>query len=196
MDEDVKKCCDWYYVWINYILVLVVDVIYFNFVYYWESFIGVLLEFLWVFFDYQGLENVVFISCRVYVLLLGMNLQVYDEVEFKYILDELVLFWNYCWEYDKNLEEFFDCCESLQVEGYFFKLIVVGEFYVLWLKVFVIVKNKFFECLFYWGFVKDFNVYVGLLKLVIILFVISWQDFFGGSVVEVFYCGFYLLLFR
>ena len=195
-DEDVKKRRDRHYAWINYTSALAADAIYFNSAYHRESFIGALPEFLRVFPDYQGLENVASMSPRAHVLPLGMNLQVYDEIEPKYTLEEPVLLWNHRWEYDKNPEEFFDCCESLQAEGHPFKLIVVGESYASRPKVFATAKNKLSERLLHWGFAKDFNAYVGLLKSATILPVTSRQDFFGGSVVEALYCSLYPLLPR
>ncbi len=193
-DEDVAQKRDRHYAWINYTSALAADAVLFNSHYHKDSFIQALPGFLKAFPDHKGLPTVDQIAAKSNVLPLGLNLQSFDEVEARYEAEVPVLLWNHRWEYDKNPEAFFTCCEKLHDEGLAFQLMVLGESYSARPKVFEAVKSKLADRILHWGFAEDFGAYASLVKSATVLPVTSRQDFFGGSVVEAMYCGLYPLL--
>ncbi|MEL7226833.1 MAG: DUF3524 domain-containing protein, partial [Cyanobacteria bacterium J06576_12] len=193
-DEDVAQKRDRHYAWINYTSALAADAVFFNSQYHHDSFLGALPAFLKVFPDYKGLGTVTQIADKSSVLYLGMDLRAFDPIEARYKSDIPVLLWNHRWEYDKDPEAFFACCEQLHDEGLDFRLIILGESYANRPAVFDAVKEKLSAKTLHWGYAEGFADYAGLVKSAHILPVTSRQDFFGGSVVEAMYCGVYPLL--
>ena len=193
-DEDVKQRRDRHYAWINYTSALAADAVFFNSQYHHDGFLSALPGFLKAFPDYEGLGTVDQIWQKSSVLYLGMDLRAFDAVEARFQSDVPVLLWNHRWEYDKNPEAFFGCCEQLQEEGLDFRLIVVGEAYAKSPAVFAAAKEQLSSKILHWGYAESFEEYAALVKSAHILPVTSRQDFFGGSVVEAMYCGVYPLL--
>ena len=193
-DEDVKQRRDRHYAWINYTSALTADAVFFNSQYHHDSFLGALPGFLRVFPDYKGLSTVDQIREKSSVLPLGMDLRAFDAIEPRFKPSVPVLLWNHRWEYDKNPEAFFHCCEKLASENLEFQLIVLGESYANSPSVFAEAKERFAHRILHWGYAENFATYAALLKSATLLPVTSRQDFFGGSVVEAMYCGVYPLL--
>ncbi|MEL7427881.1 MAG: DUF3524 domain-containing protein, partial [Bacteroidota bacterium] len=193
-DEDVTQKRDRHYAWINYTSALAADAVFFNSQYHHDSFLGALPGFLKAFPDHKGLGTVAQIADKSSVLYLGMDLRAFDPIEARYNSDIPVLLWNHRWEYDKDPETFFACCEQLHDEGVDFRLIVLGESYANRPAVFDAVKEKLSAKTLHWGYAEGFAEYASLVKSAHILPVTSRQDFFGGSVVEAMYCGVYPLL--
>lgn len=163
IDEDVKEQCDWYYVYFNFILVLVVDVVFFNFNYYCKVFLEVLFGFLWAFLDICGLFYLFGLVVKSEVLYFGLFFWVLKG-DVCLVVGLLVILWNYCWEYDKGLLDFFQFFFCLQIEGLFFWLIVFGENYWGVLFIFVEVKVCLFVYILYWGYVESCQDYVCFLQ--------------------------------
>ena len=194
-DPDPRLKRDNHYGFINYTSALAADRILFNSAYHRESFIQAIPGFLSQFPDHRGLENMEAITKKSSVLSLGMDLVRFDKVHSKGKPEGLppVILWNHRWEYDKNPQEFFEVLFQLNYEGMEFRLVVLGESFGKEPEIFAEAQVKLSEQIIHWGYVNDFQSYAQWLKRSDILPVTSFQDFFGGSVVEAIYCGCYPL---
>ncbi len=193
-DSDPIKQRDNHYSFINYTSALVADAVFFNSNYHKTSFCSALKDFLMLFPDEQGVENITKIVNKSKVLHLGMNLKAMDTFpcENKNLVPHLL--WNHRWEYDKNPELFFETLISLSKMGKKFKLSVVGEQYRNSPDIFKRAQEKLAPHILHFGFLKSSEEYNRLLSSIDILPVTSNQDFFGGSVVEAIYAGAFPLL--
>ena len=193
-DVDIELKRDRHYGFINYSSALIADRILFNSHYHLSSFIDELPRFLTAFPDHRNIDSVVEIKEKSSVLHLGMNLKKYDKYYQKFENEVPVLLWNHRWEYDKNPEEFFNTLILLKDEGFAFQLIVTGESYKYSPEIFEIAKSELRKEIIHFGWVDSIEKYAELLWRADIIPVTSYQDFFGGSVVEAMYCGCYPLL--
>jgi glycosyltransferase involved in cell wall biosynthesis len=203
-DRDVKLRRDRHYAWINYTSALVADRVYFNSHYHRESFIEALPKFLRAFPDHQELEKIASIAAKSEVLPLGMNLQNLlmqtANTEHKSVPHlrqddgSPVLLWNHRWEYDKNPEGFFELCYALLERGFAFQLVVLGEAYAKAPSVFERARTRLATHILHWGYAKSTDHYAYWLQRADLYPVTSFQDFFGGSVVEAIAAGCYPLL--
>lgn len=195
-DPDPKLKRDNHYGFINFTTALAADCILFNSAYHRESFLEALPGFLSQFPDHQGLEYIDTISKKASLLPLGLDLGRFDRVPSEGKPDGLppIILWNHRWEYDKNPQEFFEVLFKLKAEGQAFRLVVLGESYGKVPEIFAEAQKKLSEQIIHWGYANDFTSYAQWLKRSDILPVTSFQDFFGGSVVEAIYCGCYPLL--
>lgn len=193
-DEDVPQKRDRHYAWLNYTSALAADAIFFNSAYHQKSFITALPDFLKVFPDYQGMENVQHIAKKSKVLSLGVDFQEASVIAKNDKKNPPILLWNHRWEYDKNPDAFFRACEQLKKEGIPFRLVVLGEQYAQSPPVFARAREAFKDQIIHWGYAKDITAYRHWLQQADIIPVTSNQDFFGGSIVEAMYNGVYPLL--
>ncbi len=190
-DRDVKKKRNHHYSFINYVSALAADKVFFNSAYHRDSFLGALPKFLNQFPDKQGKENVKRIEEKSEVLHLGLDLARFDayrDSEKEKQSNPLIL-WNHRWEYDKNPEEFFQTLFELKERGESFKLAVLGEQNEMNPPVFDEARGRLSEEIVHWGYAESFEDYARWLWRADILPVTSYQDFFGGSVVEAMYCN-------
>ncbi len=104
------------------------------------------------------------------------------------------ILWNHRWEEDKNPEDFFDTLLRLSLEGYDFKLIVLGEKQASYPKVFNDIERTLKKHLIHIGYANSRDQYLSLVNQANILFVTSYHDFFGISVVEAVQAGCYPIL--
>jgi len=192
-DEDVPLQRDRHYGWINYSSALAADAVLFNSAYHRTSFLDELPTFLRAFPDYQDVQLVDTIRQKSQVLALGMDLQMPESPALPTNPVPLLL-WNHRWEYDKNPEGFFNCCQRLADCGLHFGLIVLGEQYAQAPPVFAQARELLADKIYHWGFAKDPATYQHWLRRADVLPVTSRQDFFGGSVVEALYANTYPLL--
>ncbi len=200
-DQDVKLQRDRHYAWLNYTSTLVADQIYFNSQYHLDSFLDALPTFLRAFPDHQGLEQVALIRAKSTVLPLGMNLRAVapkpSQAEVPHLrVDDgsPVLLWNHRWEYDKNPVGFFELCYALADRGLDFQLVVLGEAYAKSPAVFAEAKTRLATRILHWGYAESKSDYAYWLDRADLSPVTSFQDFFGGSVVEAIAAGCYPLL--
>jgi glycosyltransferase involved in cell wall biosynthesis len=100
-----------------------------------------------------------------------------------------VVLWNHRWEYDKNPEAFFRALIEIQERGIDFNLVVLGEQYAQYPKVFDEAKETLKDKILHWGYVESQEEYAKWLHIADVLPVTAVQDFFGGSVVEAMYCN-------
>ncbi|MBI1286556.1 MAG: DUF3524 domain-containing protein [Flavobacteriales bacterium] len=190
-DEDLRLKRDNHYGFINYTSALAADRVFFNSEYHRTSFLSTLPAFLKQFPDHTNSNTVATIARKSEVLYLGMDLRSMDPIvsEITERPKRAVILWNHRWEYDKNPEEFFEALFEIQRRGWDFKLVVLGERFKNSPAIFDEAKKRLEPNILHWGFVESREEYVRLLGQCDMLPVTSYQDFFGGSVVEAMYCN-------
>ena len=187
-DEDMAKNRDLHYSFINYTSALTADRVFFNSQYHHDAFINELPAFLKIFPDHQEIGNIKIIEAKSSVLPLGLDLKRLDQHQGEKHKTPTIL-WNHRWEYDKNPETFFETLYKLQEDDYNFELIVLGEHYPQYPKIFDEAKKILANKIIHWGYVDSFSNYAQLLWKANILPITSFHDFFGISVVQAMYCG-------
>lgn len=195
-DSDIDFKRDLHYSFINYTSALAADKLLFNSNYHKQSFLKALPDFLNIYPDYKGLENVALIEAKSEVLHLGVDLDflIKFEKEQPEKPNRAVILWNHRWEYDKNPEEFFNMLFEIKDRGVDFKLIVLGEKNNKYPEVFDKAKEYLADNIIHWGYADSREEYARLLWISDILPVTSHQDFFGASVVEAMACNVFPLL--
>lgn len=190
-DSDTELGRDNHYAFINYTSALVADRVFFNSDYHRKSFMLALPAFLSKFPDHQNLSTMAEIKNKSLVAYLGMDLRSLDDECLKHSerRKRATVLWNHRWEYDKNPREFFEALYAIQRRGLEFNLIVLGEQFKNSPKVFKEAKEILADRILHWGFVNDRREYAKWLWESDILPVTSYQDFFGGSIVEAMYCN-------
>ena len=186
-DRDLKKGRDNHYAFINFSSALLADACFFNSEYHLESFIKSLDGFLNQYPDHREKRAIGKIEKKSHVLHLGMSLGHLMELN-KPKNDIPIIMWNHRWEYDKNPEGFYSLLSELKKKREF-KLIVAGERFEMAPKVFESIQSDFSSESIHFGYCEDVEDYHKLLAKTDILPVTSFQDFFGGSVVEAMAAG-------
>ena len=191
-DQDLKLQRDNHYSFINYTSALVADRVFFNSSYHKSSFLNELPKFLRQFPDHQNLETISTIASKSKVLYLGLDLQALEAVApTKIDIDPPIILWNHRWEYDKNPELFFSVLAQLNIP---FQLVVLGASFKSSPSTFEKAKSTFANQILHWGFTESFDEYASWLWKADIALTTSFQDYFGGSVVEAIYCQCFPLL--
>ena len=188
-DRDIQAGRDNHYGFINYVSALAADYVFFNSEYHRDSFLGALPNFLKGFPDYNELETVERIEKHSQVLNLGLDLGVFDAFAGVRKPSVPVLLWNHRWEYDKNPKDFFEALYTLQGDNIDFKLIVMGENFSQQPDEFEEARVRLADKLLHFGYAESFEEYAQWLQRADIIPVTSYQDFFGGSIVQAMYCG-------
>ncbi len=183
-DPDIKLNRDRTYAWINYTSSLTADRILFNSRYHMESFISAIPDFLYAFPDHRNHETVNDIKAKSDVEYIGMELEQFYAHQ-KTSNKIPVLLWNHRWEYDKCPEVFFECLYALsEIDNCDFHLIVCGESYKKYPKVFDEAKVRLEKHIIHIGYADSKEQYIKLVQSADILPVTNNQDFFGISIVE------------
>jgi len=190
-DKDVHLKRDYHYAFINYVSALTADKIFFNSTYHQSAFLAELPIFLNAFPEPNLSHTVRQIASKSSVLSLGLDLKKLelspDESPEK--PKRAVVLWNHRWEYDKNPETFFRALFEIQERGIEFHVVVLGEKYAQYPKIFDEAKEVLKDKILHWGYVESQKDYAKWLKIADVLPVTAVQDFFGGSVVEAMYCN-------
>ena len=188
-DEDVKLQRDRHYAFINYTSCLAADFIWFNSNYHRNAFLGELPTFLKAFPDHQNLNSIDEIADKSSVMHLGMDLSHLLNAKRRHSGNHPILLWNHRWEYDKNVDEFYELCLALKNGGVVFELIVCGEKYSRYPETFDTLQSDFSQEIIHFGWAESKTQYHDLLRQAHLLVVTSKQDFFGGSAVEAMAAG-------
>ena len=188
-DRDIQAGRDNHYGFINYVSALAADFVFFNSEYHRDSFLGALPNFLKGFPDYNELETVERIEKHSQVLNLGLDLLAFDAFAVSREPAVPVLLWNHRWEYDKNPKDFFEALCTLQGDNIDFKLIVMGENFSRQPEEFEEARVRLADKLLHFGYAESFEEYAQWPQRADIIPVTSYQDFFGGSIVQAMYCG-------
>lgn len=197
-DQDIQFERDNHYSFINYASALAADKVFFNSAYHRQSFLEELSRFLKRFPDNNELHTVGVIEKKGTVLPLGLDLKRLDSLRPDDIpaYFRAVVLWNHRWEYDKNPEQFFSALFELQERGVEYNVVVLGEKFSQYPKIFDEAQERLKENILHFGYAADEREYVKWLCLADILPVTSHQDFFGASVIEAMHCGVFPLLPR
>lgn len=188
-DRDVPLQRDRTYAWINYTSALVADFCWFNSDYHRNSFLKSLPQFLKAFPDHVHLETITQIANKSKTMYLGLDLDKKLSLPVQTNQESPIILWNHRWEYDKNPEGFFNICRQLMEKNIDFQLIVCGEKYKNYPSIFDEAKTWFKDRILHWGYAISPSDYLTLLKKANLILVTSYQDFFGGSVVEAIAAG-------
>jgi len=189
-DQDVKEKRDHHYGFINYCSALVVQKVLFNSAYHQSSFLKSLPAFMGQFPDSSFADDITNISEKSSVLYLGLDLPPYSKNDAQIP----IFLWNHRWEYDKNPDQFFNTLFRLKKDGYIFKVIVLGKSYKRSPAIFEDAKDRLQDEIIHFGFVASRTQYLDLLATANIMYVTSYQDFFGISIVEALSAGCYPIL--
>ncbi len=129
------------------------------------------------------------------VLPLGLNFDALDKITRKVSDDKSIkIVWNHRWEHDKNPEEFFDALLALKARDVRFKLIVLGESFRYIPECFVQAEKDFEDHIIHFGFAKNRETYLNLLKSADIVVSTAVHEFFGISVIEAVRAGCFPML--
>jgi len=186
-DKDLNR--DLHYHYINYTSALLADCNYFNSKYHYKSFIDGIEKYLKKMPDYNNLTTIDVIKRKSKILNIGCNLKKFDE--HKILRDNKVpnILWNHRWEYDKNPNDFFEVIIKLYENKYNFNLIVIGERFSNYPKIFDNAKKILNDRILKFAYADSFEEYANWLWRSDILPVTSKQDFFGISIIEAAYCN-------
>jgi len=187
-DPDIRLKRDNHYGWINYISCISSDYILFNSQFHKTNFIDSLSGFLNQFPDSNKDNSIKSIEMKSSVLPIGLHIKDLSISKRSQNLKPVIL-WNHRWEYDKNPALFFQSLIELKAKNYDFEIIVAGESYKKYPKIFDEAKKMLPDRIIHFGFAKDKAQYHDLLLKSDILPVTSNQDFFGISVIEAIAAG-------
>lgn len=193
-DREKSRNRDFHYAFLNYTSALVSDLVLFNSNYHLKAFIEELPEFLKMFPDHRGMENIQLIEEKSHVNPIGINFEELDSLWKEKENDIPTILWNHRWEYDKNPELFFKTLLELKQENIPFKLVVLGEHTQTYPAIFDEIKHSLADELIHWGYCESRKEYIQWLWKSDVLPVTSRQDFFGISAVEAMYCNTYPIL--
>ena len=192
-DRDKIQNRDNHYGFINYVSALCADKVFFNSKFHMNSFLDNLHPFLKNFPDHNEIGTISIIKEKSSVLHVGLELSKFKTKSTNKSNPPVIL-WNHRWEYDKNPELFFDILKTVKGNGFKFKLIVIGESFGNYPKIFKESKIQFEEDILEWGYLRSFDDYAKCLYRADILPVTSNQEFFGVSVMEAVHCGIWPIL--
>lgn len=187
-DPDISLKRDNHYGWINYISCLSSDHILFNSHFHKTNFINSLSGFLNQFPKETQDNHIYTIQAKSKVIPIGLDLKGLVNAQRLKNKNPIIL-WNHRWEYDKNPELFFNTLIDLKAKGLEFEVIIAGESYKNYPKIFDDAKEKLADRIIHFGFAQDRGQYEELLVQSDILPVTSNQDFFGISVIEAIAAG-------
>ena len=185
-DPDLKR--DNHYGWINYVSCLSSDFVLFNSNFHKNSFLQALPSFIKQFPQVPQNDFIDIIAEKSKTFPVGLDLEMLAKGS-KVKNKRPIILWNHRWEFDKNPEQFFKTLIDLKSKKIEFEVIIAGESYKNYPKVFDDAKTALSDRIIHFGFVKDRSQYIDLLLKSDILPVTSNQDFFGISVIEAIAAG-------
>jgi glycosyltransferase involved in cell wall biosynthesis len=185
-DPDLKR--DNHYGWINYVSCLSSDYILFNSNFHKNNFIKALPTFMKQFPHVPQNDFIDAIAEKSIAIPVGLDLKML-ATKSKVRNKTPIILWNHRWEFDKNPRQFFNTLIDLKSKNIEFELIIAGESYNNYPKIFDEAKNALSDRIIHFGFVKNRGQYIDLLLKSDILPVTSNQDFFGISVIEAIAAG-------
>ena len=190
-DPDVGKERDDHYGWINFVSALSADRVYFNSQFHKNDFQRALPKFLKKFPDKNEVGTLEGLTKKFRVLPLGMDFSPFlAKISQTSSADKPpLILWNHRWEYDKGPEIFFRVLWNLKVQGYVFRLAVLGASYLKVPPPFSKAQKLFKQEIVHWGFVEEPEEYARILFEADVVPITSIQDFFGISVVEAIYAN-------
>ena len=184
-DKGPEKRKDLHYGFINFTSALASDKVVFNSKFNHDSFLDALESFLKSFPDEQPVDKIEEIRNKSTVIHPGTDV---PEITEKVANDIPVILWNHRWEFDKDPDEFFNALIELK-DSCEFKLVVCGEERKNAPAIFQKARKILADRIIHFGFAKDRESYLKLLKKCDIAPVTARHEFFGLSVLEAAACG-------
>ncbi len=124
------------------------------------------------------------LSSKSRILTPGVDFSEIDTIKWKTSTDIPVLVWNHRWEYDKNPESFFLALEKLEERGVDFRLLIIGQSFVVSPICFSHAEKRFKDKILHYGFVPSYQQYIQLLSKGDIVVSTSLHEFYGISIIE------------
>jgi glycosyltransferase involved in cell wall biosynthesis len=124
------------------------------------------------------------ISEKSQVLYPGMDFDKLDAIGMQPRLGETCFVWNHRWEHDKNPEGFFAPFFTLHEKKVPFKLIIVGESFQRYPEVFDQALDRLGEHIAHFGYAKNRNDYLNLIKKADVVVSTANHEFYGMAVIE------------
>ena len=180
-DPELKR--DNHYGWINYTSCLSSDAVIFNSQFHKSSFLSALPPFLKQFPNEPQEDFIKSIEDKSSVLPIGLELKHLLNLK-KQKNAKPVILWNHRWEFDKNPALFFQTLIELKLSGLEFEVIVAGEKYKTYPKIFDEAAKELEDRIIHFGYLENRKQYETLLERSDILPITSNQDFFGISAIE------------
>jgi glycosyltransferase involved in cell wall biosynthesis len=173
---------------------LAADSVYFNSAFHRQDFLEAIPGFYRYFADYRPDGIVGRIRNKSEVLPLGLELQRYDTVSAgRAVPDAGIVLWNQRWEHDKNPELFFRILFQLADEDIPFQLIVCGQQFEDYPRIFDSARERLSGRILHWGYANEWRRYAELLHRADIVVSTARHEFFGIAVLEALYCRCYPL---
>jgi glycosyltransferase involved in cell wall biosynthesis len=98
--------------------------------------------------------------------------------------DPPLIIWNHRWEFDKNPQAFFGALDSLETNGFEFRLALLGENFQALPKSFIAAKDRFSHRIIRYGYIESKADYKDWLKRGSIVISTAIQENFGIAVIE------------
>ena len=121
---------------------------------------------------------------RSQVIPLGVDFSEIDSAPAPLASAVPVVLWNHRWEHDKAPEEFFNALFELSDEGVDFGLVVLGEKFERYPKVFDEAREKLSDKILHFGYAEDRRDYARWLRRGSIAVSTALHEFFGLAMVE------------
>lgn len=189
-----KRERDLTYAHLNILSALAADVVYFNSDFHRENFLNAVPRFYSHFTDYKPQNVTSRLREKSLVVPLGLDLKAFDALPAQNKSGPGIILWNQRWEHDKNPETFFNVLFQLAEDSVPFQLIVCGQHFNEYPKIFDEARQRLRDHLFHWGFVESKEEYGKLLQQSDIVVSTAQHEFFGIAVLEAMYCRCYPLL--
>ena len=187
-DNDIKLKRDLHYHYINYTSSLVADFNLFNSQFHLASYITSVKKYLKKMPDFNNYETIDIIQNKSSVLYIGCELKKFDQHKKTKANKKPLILWNHRWEFDKNPELFFEILYKLKSNKFIFDLVLLGESFNKYPKVFNEAKIILSDNIIHYGYCDSFKDYAKWLWKADFLPITSNQDFFGISIIEAAYC--------
>jgi len=170
--------------------------VYFNSAFHRRNFLNAIPTFYSRFIDYKPDAVADRISAQSEVLPVGISLKRFDRTEPLPAAggDSGIILWNQRWEHDKNPELFFRTLFQLAADEVPFRLIVCGERFEEYPRIFNEAREQLHDRILHWGYVREWEKYAQLLRSADIVVSTANHEFFGIAVLEAMYCRCYPLL--
>ena len=174
---------------------LCADRVYFNSDFHRRDFLRAIPDFYGRFIDYKPSAAAERIADNSLVLPLGLDLARFDQIEASTEPNNTgTILWNQRWEHDKDPELFFRTLFQLSEEEIPFRLIVCGERFDEYPRIFDEARKRLGNHISHWGYVEDWKEYAALLHTADIVISTAEHEFFGIAILEAMYCRCYPLL--
>jgi len=173
----------------NIVSCLAADVVAWNSRYHMESFLEAVPRLLAMMPDRRPSAIPERIRAKSEVVYPGVDLASINRVTRPRDAGPPLIIWNHRWEFDKRPEVFFSALYELISRGVDFRVAVMGENFQVQPRIFMEAQERLGRRAAQFGFVKDREEYLKLLRLGRVSVSTACQENFGIAAVEAAYAG-------